>query len=633
MENARQPASAATISHQRSVADNCDLTDPRDEVRARRGFLAGPLNDTITGRFDHAVWDFHAFDFESRETAPDSVNPSLWRQARLNNIAGLFEVVDGIYQVRGFDISNITFIRGERGWVVLDPLTSAETARAAYDLVTATLGERPISAVIYSHSHVDHYGGVRGILSDEQCADPNFPIIAPSGFLHEAVSENVTAGTVMLRRAMYMYGALLPRDEFGHVDTGLGKGIPALPTVSLVAPTVSITETGQVLTIDGVDMEFQLTPGSEAPAEMHLYLPQWRALCVPENCTATLHNLYTLRGAQVRDALAWSGYINETIERYVDRSDVLFASHHWPHVGEDIGEYLADQRDLYRYLHDATMRLANHGYVMDEIADMVSLPPHLRSVFANRDYYGTVHHNVRAIYNRYLGFFDGNPAHLAPLPPVEVGSRYVAAIGGGARVLEVAREAMATGDYRWAVELVNHLVFSDPENEEARLVQAAALEQLGYQSESGPWRDFYLTGAMELRSNGTFLRGMTGNAMQPDVVAALTGDMLRDLWGVRTDAHRAGGCTGVIDFVLSDGPTMRLGLRGGVVYAPAAFELTTTTVRTTRAVLTELATAPRENLDDLDVEGNRELLASWCAAGDRFGYGFDIVLPQRNAGH
>jgi len=263
----------------------------------------------------------------------------------------------------------------------------------------------------------------------------------------------------------------------------------------------------------------------------------------------------------------------------------------------------------------------------------VSLPPHLRSVFANRDYYGTVHHNVRAIYNRYLGFFDGNPAHLAPLPPVEVGSRYVAAIGGGARVLEVAREAMATGDYRWAVELVNHLVFSDPENEEARLVQAAALEQLGYQSESGPWRDFYLTGAMELRSNGTFLRGMTGNAMQPDVVAALTGDMLRDLWGVRTDAHRAGGCTGVIDFVLSDGPTMRLGLRGGVVYAPATSEAATTTVRTTRAVLAELATAPRENLDDLDVEGNRELLASWCAAGDRFGYGFDIVLPQRNAGH
>jgi alkyl sulfatase BDS1-like metallo-beta-lactamase superfamily hydrolase len=632
MDNERQPASAATVAHQQHVAANIDLADPRDEARARRGFLAGPLAPSITGRFDHAVWDFHAYDFECSKVAPDSVNPSLWRQARLNNIAGLFEVVDGIYQVRGFDISNITFIRGNDGWIVLDPLTSAETARAAYELVTATLGERPISAVIYSHSHVDHYGGVRGILSDAQCADSSFPIIAPAGFLHEAVSENVTAGTVMLRRAMYMYGALLPRDEFGHVDTGLGKGIPALPTVSLVAPTVSITETGQVLTIDGVDMEFQLTPGSEAPAEMHLYLPQWRALCVPENCTATLHNLYTLRGAQVRDALAWSGYINETIERYGERSDVLFASHHWPHVGDEIVEYLADQRDLSRYLHDATMRLANHGYVMDEIADMVSLPPQLSSVFANRDYYGTVHHNVRAIYNRYLGFFDGNPAHLAPLPPVEAGSRYVAAIGGSARVLEAAREAMAAGDYRWAVELVNHLVFSDPENEEARLVQASALEQLGYQSESGPWRDFYLTGAMELRSNGTFLRDMTGNAMQPDVVAALSGEMLRDLWAVRTDTHRALTCTGVIDFVLSDGPTMRLGLRGGVVYAPHAGEPTTATVTTTRAVLADLATGTRTESDDLDVTGDRELVRTWCAAGDRFGYGFDIVLPHRNSG-
>ena len=351
-------------------------------------------------------------------------------------------------------------------------------------------------------------------VGDDDVVEGRAVVIAPQGFLEAAISENVLAGTVMIRRAMYMYGALLPKDAQGHVDTGLGKGLPALPSVALIAPTHEVTATGEELVMDGVRLVFQMTPGTEAPAEMNIFVPEERALCMAENCTANQHNVYTLRGAQVRDALMWSKYIDQSLELYAHQCDVLFASHHWPRWGQaDLSAYLASQRDAYRYVHDQTLRLANHGRTMNEIAEELVLPAGLGDEFFNRGYYGTLSHNAKAVYQRYLGWFDGNPAHLNPHPPVEAATRYVAFMGGADAVLEKARASFAQGDYRWVVEVVNHVVFADPENEPARLLQADALEQLGFQSESGPWRDFYLSGAMELRSNGTVLKGVTGNAL------------------------------------------------------------------------------------------------------------------------
>ena len=513
----RKPASPSTEELQRAVFTTVDTASTSDFERATRGMIAPGAPRQVPGRFGQVLWDLDAYVFlDDAETVepPSTVNPSLWRQGRLNNIAGLFEVTPRIFQVRGMDISNVTFISGESGWIIIDPLTSEETARAALNMVNEHLGERPVRAVIYTHSHTDHFGGVRGVVVDGDVANGRVPVIAPVGFLDAAVSENVLAGTVMIRRAMYMYGVLLPKDPQGHVDTGLGKGMPGLPSVALIAPTHEITTTGEELTVDGVRLVFQLTPGTEAPAEMNIFVPEERALCVAENCTANQHNVYTLRGAQVRDALMWSKYIDQSLELYADRCDVLFASHHWPRWGQsDLSQYLASQRDAYRYVHDQTLRLANHGRTMNEIAEELELPAGLGDEFFNHGYYGTLSHNAKAVYQRYLGWFDGNPAHLNPHPPVEAAQRYVSYMGGADAVLDRARLSFAEGDYRWVVEVVNHVVFADPENEPARLLQADALEQLGYQSESGPWRDFYLSGAMELRSNGTVLKGLAGNAL------------------------------------------------------------------------------------------------------------------------
>ena len=484
----RKQATPSTRQHQVAVQSEVARAGNEDFERATKGLIAPITQRQILGRFAHNVWNLDDYNFmedpEVANTPPDTANPSLWRQGRLNNIAGLFSVVPGVYQVRGIDISNVTFVAGETGWIVVDPLTSTETAAAAFALVTEHLGERPVHAVIYSHSHTDHYGGVKGILTEEDIASNRVKIIAPAGFMQEVVSENVIAGTPMLRRATYMYGVLLPKDAQGHIDTGLGKGLPALPNVSLVPPNVDITETGQELVIDGVKIVFQLTPGTEAPAEMNMFFPELRALCMAENCTSVQHNLYTLRGAQVRDALSWSKYIEESKQLYAAQSDVVFASHHWPRWGsDDILYYLDSQRDSYRYIHDQTMRMANHGMTMNEIAEELELPDSLRFDFFNRDYYGTVSHNAKAVYQRYLGWFDANPAHLHPHPPVQSAQRYVSFMGGADEVLTKAKASFDEGDYRWVVEVVNHVVFADPTNEAARCLQADALEQLGYQSE------------------------------------------------------------------------------------------------------------------------------------------------------
>jgi alkyl sulfatase BDS1-like metallo-beta-lactamase superfamily hydrolase len=616
------------------------LTSGADFDDATRGLIAeGPRS--VEGRYGQALWDRDAYSFLDdpalAESPPSTVNPSLWRQGRLNNVAGLFEVAPSIFQVRGMDISNITFIAGATGWIVIDPLTSQETASAAFTLVNEHLGQRPVHAVIYTHSHTDHFGGVYGIISEEDVASGRVQVIAPAGFLDAAVSENVLAGTVMIRRAMYMYGVLLAKDPQGHVDTGLGKGMPGLPTVGLCPPTKEIAQTGDELVIDTVRLVFQLTPGTEAPAEMNIFVPEMRALCMAENCTATQHNVYTLRGAQVRDALLWSKYIDDSIRSFAHECDVLFASHHWPRWGSKrLVNYLESQRDAYRYVHDQTLRLANLGFTMNEIAEQLTLPVSLGNEFFNRDYYGTVSHNSKAVYQRYLGWFDGNPAHLHPHPPVEAATRYVEFMGGVDAVLEKAQDSFARGDYRWVVEVVNHVVFADPDNESARNLQANALEQLGYQSESGPWRDFYLTGALELRSNGTALKGLRGNALGSGIVRSMTAELLLDLIGVRLNGPRAANFKIEVNLNVAgaSGGAWTFGVRHGVLHARGgeAHPRPDVVIDCSIASFAALASSS-QTLDELldqtefSLHGDRALLDELLNLLDVFDFGFEIVLP------
>ena len=633
----RKPATAITEAANDAVAAALPLGDQADWERVQRGRIAGPTSPQVLADGGWPVWDHERWDFLEAD-APATVNPSLWRQAQLNRTAGLFEVAPGFYQVRGFDLANVTFVQGDTGWVVIDPLTSTDTARAALALVDEHLGRRPVQAVIYTHSHVDHFAGVHGVVDLAAVRAGKVPVVAPEGFLAEAVSENVIAGTVMSRRATYMYGALLPADPQGHVDAGLGKGVPIFATNGLIAPTVEVAETGTELVLDGVRIVFQVTPGTEAPAEMNFHFPDHRVLCMAENCTATFHNLYTLRGAQVRDALAWSRYIQESIELFVADTDVLFASHHWPRWGdEDIRTFLERQRDLYRYVHDQTMRLANHGHTMVEIAEQLELPASLAGELSARDYYGTLNHNAKAVYQRYLGWFDGNPAHLHPHPPVEAARRYVEFMGGADEVLAKARASFDEGDYRWVAEVVNHVVFADPTDEDARHLQADALEQLGYQAESGPWRDFYLTGAHELR-NGTTPIKATSNA-GPEVIAAMTTEMLLELLAVRLDGPAAGDRAFELTLHVEpddhhDEERWAVGIANGALHhvagRGAADPVATLSLR--HDALVALATGS-VTLDELigagraTVEGDEQPLTDLLGLFDTFQMGFPIVTP------
>ena len=432
-ERQPKPATEETRRAIETFTSTLPFDDGSDLANVSRGFIATRKNPIIE-RHNPNPWQPHSWDLSKSDFVhgpmPSTVNPSLWRQAGFNARHGLYKICDDFYQVRGFDTSNVTFIHGSKGWIVIDPLTTAETASAAYELVTENLGNRPISAVIYTHSHLDHYGGILGILDREKVESGEVPVVAPEGFLNEAVAENVIAAPAMARRATYQFGMLIPWNEHGHVDQGLGKGIPT-GSSALVPPTISITQTGQELTLDGIEIEFQLTPDSEAPAEMHFYFPKYQALCMAENCTGTMHNVVTLRGALVRDALQWSRYIDEALDRWSEKTDVVFASHGWPHWGsKEVKGYLTRQRDLYRWLHDQAMRLANLGYTPNEIATAIDLPPGLWADYLCHGYYGTVSHNVRAVYQRYLGFYDGHPSSLDPYEPVEAGRRYVDFMGG-----------------------------------------------------------------------------------------------------------------------------------------------------------------------------------------------------------
>ncbi len=614
-------------------AGNLDWDDATDDEGSRQGFIAGLEEPVIKAEDGRAVWDLRDYAFLESEEAPATVNPSLWRQARLNMAAGLFKVTDNIYQVRGYDLSVVSFIEGADGWIVIDPLISTECAAVALGLVLEHIADKPVTAVIYTHSHIDHFGGVRGVLSQEDVTGGRARIIAPEGFMEAAISENLIAGPAMTRRAGYMYGSLLPRSPKGQVDAALGKATSS-GTISLIEPTDYIATTGREMKVDGVDMVFQVTPGTEAPAEMNFFFPRFSALCMAENCSHNLHNLLTLRGAQVRDPRAWAHYLDEAIELFGGESDLVFTSHHWPVWGRDrLLEYMKKQRDMYRYLHDQTVRLMNLGYTGIEIAETLELPDELAREWYNRGYYGSVSHNVKAIYQRYMGWFDGNPAHLHPLPPVEAGKKYVEFMGGAGALLARAREAYGQGEYRWVAQVVNHLVFAEPENEEARSLQADALEQLGYRSENATWRNFYLTGAMELR-DGVREAAVAGTAPPLDIVSCLSPEMIFDSMAVHLNGPKVAGKKVAVNVHFTDtGQDYHLSLENSVLnHGEGPLETADVTLSLPRSTLDAIVSGVSDpasafGAGGVTVEGAGELLGELFSLLDADDHWFNIVTP------
>lgn len=607
--------------------------DPGDFERAQRGFIAAHPTGHIVDDEGRHVLNINSYDFITvGAPTPDTVHPSLWRHAQLNNHRGLFEVKKDVWQVRGFDISNLTFLRGTTGWVVIDPLTTQQTARDALKMMTEHVEDRPVTAVIYTHSHTDHFGGVLGVTTQEDVDAGRCIVIAPEHFMHETVGENVIAGPAMGRRALYQFGPMLPPGPTGHVDCGLGNSIPVGPP-GLIAPTHDITFTGQEMVVDGIRVIFQLTPESEAPAEMNFYFPDHKALCMAENCGHTMHNLVPIRGALVRNALNWSKYINEAKELFAADAEVLFTSHNWPRWGnDDIKNFLTIQRDLYKWMHDQTMRLANHGYVATEIAETLSLPDEFMANDHTRGYYGDLIHNSKAVYQRYLSWYDGNPSNLNKYPPVEAGKRYVELAGGPDALLAKAKVSFDAGDYRWVAEILNHLVFADPTNEQARQLQADTLEQLGYQSESSTFRNAYLTGAQELRVGPPQL---SGTARARGLLRAMTVEQVFDSIAVRLKSEEVGGISTHINWTFTDlNEKWVLGLSNRTLFhvqgrhEPTA-EVTVTLKRTTLIDVVTQATTFMDEIQsgNISVEGDPAALLTVFGNIDTIVPGFKIVEP------
>lgn len=599
--------------------------DTADFDSAQRGFLGTLEDSAIRNDAGEVVWDAASYDFLDAD-APASVNPSLWRQSQLVARHGLFEVSEGLYQVRGLDLSVTSFIEADTGVIVVDPLLTEETGKAALGLYRAHRGDRPIVAVIHTHSHIDHFGGVFGMVTQEQVDAGEVQIVAPEGFVEHAIAENVYAGTAMSRRSGYMYGASLARGPLGQVGAGLGQ-TTSTGRAGLIVPTLEIHETGEAHTFDGLDIEFQMAPGTEAPSEMHFYIPKYRALCMAENATHTLHNLLTLRGAVVRDPHVWSQYLTEAIQRYADRTDVVFASHHWPTWGtENVRSFLAVQRDLYGFLHDQTLRMINKGMNGAEIAEAIELPPALERAWSTHGYYGSVSHNVKAIYQRYMGWFDGNPARLWPHPPEALAERYVAAIGGVERVIDLAQQAYDSGDFRWAATLLDHAVFAEPGNSRAKDLYADTLEQLAYGSENGTWRNFFLSGATELRE-GNFGTPLSANT--PTVLAQLSPEQVFDAIAITVDGPRAWDLELAFDITFSElARSFHLTLKNGVLIylerepeGDASLHLTVTKARLIGLL------GGDNSPEGLTIEGDRGVLTELIGVLDPGDPRFNIVVP------
>jgi alkyl sulfatase BDS1-like metallo-beta-lactamase superfamily hydrolase len=623
----QKPPTATIETAHREQLTTLPFDDIADFDDADRGFIAAQQPCVIKAADGRVVWDNDVYAFLTGD-APTSVHRSLWRQSTLAAKHGLYEVVEGIYQVRGLDLSNISFIEGDSGVIVIDPLICTETAAAALALYRAHRGDRPVVAVIYTHSHVDHFGGVLGVTSQADVDPGRVAVLAPEGFVAHAVQENVYAGTAMTRRATYMYGTLLAIGPQGQVGCGLGQRT-STGEVAMIVPTIDVRQTGEKHTIDGIEIEFQMAPGTEAPAEMHFYFPRYRALCMAENATHNLHNLLTLRGALVRDPHVWAGYLTEAIDTFADRTDVVFASHHWPTWGRTrIVDFLSLQRDLYAYLHDQTLRLLNQGYTGVEIAEQFQLPPALEKAWHAHGYYGSVNHNVKAVYQRYMGWFDGNPGRLWPHPPEAIGPRYVDAMGGMDRVVEFARKAFDEGDFRWAATLLDHAVFTDDDHAGARELYADTLEQLAYGAENAVWRNFFLSGATELRT-GNF--GTATQATSPTLLSQLSVEQMFDSFAININGPRAWDLDVSVDVTFLDtGTNYRLTLRNGVlVYrkVPADEATAAATIKLANKLRLLVFAAGDVDSPGLEVTGDAGALPSILAVLDRSNPSFNIVTP------
>ncbi|HET9585932.1 MAG TPA: alkyl sulfatase dimerization domain-containing protein [Bradyrhizobium sp.] len=626
-----EPASRAVND---SFLQALPFNERADFDDAIRGFIATVPDGTIPGPGGKPAWDNNQYDFLKNEQAPPTVNPSLWRQARLNAINGLFKVTDRVYQVRGLDISNMTIIEGDAGLILIDPVLTNETAKAALELYLKNRPAKPVVAVIYTHSHADHFGGAKGVITEEDAKSGKVKVIAPDRFMDYAVAENIIAGNAMGRRAQYQFGSTLPVGERGQIDTGLGKAL-ARGTASLIPPNDLIKQTYKTRTIDGVEIEFHLAPDSEAPSEMLMYFPQFKMLNMAEDATHNMHNLYTIRGAEIRDGRLWSRYISDAIERYGEKTEIEIAQHHWPMWGnERIVSFLKKQRDLYKFIHDQSVRLLNHGLTPTEISEQLKLPPALASDWASRGYYGTLSHNAKAVYQFYLGWYDANPADLNPLPRAEEAKKQVEYMGGANAVIRRARDDFKAGQYRWVARVTSQLVFADPSNKEARELGADALEQLGYQSEAATWRNAYLLGAYELR-NG--VAPQPSAASRADFLKGVTIDLAFDFLGVRLNAPKAEGKHIVVNWTFTDlneNHVMNLENSALTHTSGKLSDKPDVSLTLTRAALDAITLKQRTFADsiqsgDIKLGGDPTKLRELFGLFDEFSTGFEIIEPLK----
>lgn len=637
----KKPATTITKQINEDVYQVLDFDDTQEEEFAKKGFITAPDSLQITDDDGNVVWNMDNYDFVRDADSPDSANPSLWRNTKSNANYGLFQVSDDIYQVRGYDLSNMTFVRTDNGWIIMDCLASSDTAKAALELFKSEMGDIHIVAVIISHAHIDHYGGIQGVLTqdeladsslslDEQIASGKTAIIVPDGFENAVMSENVFAGTAMKRRSLYQYGSVIQPGEQGRLSVGIGLAV-SQGEVGYLSPTFNVTEEVFETTIDGVKVIFQLTPDTESPAEMNTYFPDKKALWLAENCTASMHNIYTLRGAEVRDANSWARYITEAQSLFGKDAEVVFQSHNWPHWGNNvIQEYMTNTAAVYKFMHDQTLLYINQGYTSTEIANMIELPEALNKVWYTRQYYGTLKHNVKAIYQKYMGWYDANPVHLDELEPTEYAKKLVEYLGDADKVLEMAKSDYEKGEYQWVAQITNTLVYADPENEQAKYLCADALEQLGYQAESGAWRNAYLVAASELR-NGTDMyppsavTGSGSTAQQMDMQTTL------DYMGIMLDSTKLADKSFTINLQVTNDQNYLLKVHHGVLlyYPDEQDENADITITTKKAGILAIAACNEDGISKLieSVEGDQELYKAFCESMTPLSLYFNIIEP------